>query len=100
MLAQPPPSVGAASGCAQYFTHTLPTLIEQPQPNREIPWQSHSSCESVAHRFNVDVEQLLRWNPSLSSGDCVLQPGVKYCVVKIEKTERRKCGPLHPSYRH
>ncbi|KAJ4988500.1 hypothetical protein SVAN01_05955 [Stagonosporopsis vannaccii] len=88
MLAQPSSTTGAASSCAQYFTHYLPALIEQPQPHNARDWQSHYSCANVADRYNVDVEQLMRWNPSLSGDDCVLQPGVEYCVVKIEKTDR------------
>ncbi|KAL6706459.1 hypothetical protein ACN47E_005398 [Coniothyrium glycines] len=82
-----PSAAGAVTGCAQYLlTPTIPTLIEQPHEN--IPWQTQYSCEFVAQRFNVDVEQLLQWNPSLDSGNCVLQPDVQYCVIKIDTTKR------------
>jgi len=90
MLANPSSAAGAALGCAQYFTHHLPALIEQPQPHEARDWQSQFSCAAVANKYNIDVDQLMRWNPSLSSDGCVLQPGVNYCVVKIEEPGRRK----------
>ncbi|KAH6644530.1 hypothetical protein C7974DRAFT_420005 [Boeremia exigua] len=80
-------AAGTALDCAQYYTHHPSSLIEQPQPNQATAW-SQVSCESIAERFSVDIEHLLRWNPSLSRSACVLQPGVKYCVVQIEQSEK------------
>ena len=38
-----------------------------------------SSCEDVAASFNVEVEDLVTWNPSLAD-DCNLRDDRQYCV--------------------
>lgn len=41
--------------------------------------EESSSCADVAKGYNIDVDQLTQWNPSLE-GDCVLKDDVQYCV--------------------
>lgn len=100
MLSQPPLAAGTVSGCAQYFAHSLPAVVEQPHPHEATSWQSQFSCEAVAARVGVDVESLMKWNPSLASDACVLQPDLNYCIVKIDRSEKRKQNPTASLYGH
>lgn len=44
----------------------------------------HDSCSDISANYLVSVDQLQKWNPSLSKNpsDCSLQPGFSYCVVQ------------------
>lgn len=39
-------------------------------------------CTSITGRYNVYMENFLKWNPSLDSNNCRLQAGYSYCVDK------------------
>ncbi|RMX79389.1 hypothetical protein D0869_08345 [Hortaea werneckii] len=43
-----------------------------------------NSCTAVASAWDIQFEDLLDWNPSLSTdqGTCAIQPGRSYCVQK------------------
>ncbi|KAF7116754.1 hypothetical protein CNMCM5793_005311 [Aspergillus hiratsukae] len=45
-----------------------------------------NSCSYVAFAFHVTTDQLMDWNPSLSTNvsTCALQPGYSYCVVQSD----------------
>ncbi|KAJ8117157.1 hypothetical protein OPT61_g1579 [Boeremia exigua] len=88
MTAQPSVATSAVPACAQYYTHALPAVVEQQQSNKAIFWKWQYSCDALASKYSISVEDLLKWNPSLSSKDCVLQLGVKYCVVQVEESKR------------
>lgn len=42
-----------------------------------------NSCKSIAHIYDVTIDNSRAWNPSLDSNitTCTLQPGYSYCVV-------------------
>lgn len=43
-----------------------------------------SSCEQVAAGYDVTVDDLITWNPSLiSSAPCALEPKLQYCVQRM-----------------
>lgn len=52
------------------------------------PYQN--SCEFLQGQYSVDMDDLLEWNPSLSSNksECALQEGFSYCVLKDEDSEK------------
>jgi LysM domain len=43
-----------------------------------------NGCSTIASLYDVSTDQLLAWNPSLSSdlSICALQPGFSYCAVQ------------------
>ncbi|KAJ5653870.1 hypothetical protein N7490_000873 [Penicillium lividum] len=45
-----------------------------------------NSCKYIAFAYQVTTDQLVEWNPSLSSNAsiCALQPGYSYCVLESE----------------
>lgn len=45
-----------------------------------------NSCAFLIYLFGTSKSDLLAWNPSLSSSNCALAPGLGYC---IEHTDRR-----------
>ncbi|RJE24636.1 LysM domain protein [Aspergillus sclerotialis] len=38
------------------------------------------TCDSLESYFGITIDQLVSWNPSLSSTDCSLEEGHSYCV--------------------
>jgi hypothetical protein len=47
-----------------------------------------NDCSYVAYAYDVTIDQLLAWNPSLSSNfsACDFQPGYSYCVLQSKET--------------
>ncbi|KAF5004162.1 hypothetical protein FDECE_9300 [Fusarium decemcellulare] len=45
-----------------------------------------NSCKFIANMYKVSVDDLLKWNPSLSKDSCVLSTKFKYCVAKVKKS--------------
>ncbi|KAJ0424778.1 hypothetical protein BJY00DRAFT_308683 [Aspergillus carlsbadensis] len=57
-----------------------------------------NDCAYVAFAAGVTTENLLSWNPSLSSENCVFQPGYSYCVGDADGTATSTpdyCLPLN-----
>ncbi|KAJ6019447.1 hypothetical protein N7522_001514 [Penicillium canescens] len=51
-----------------------------------------NSCKYVAFAYQVTTDQLMEWNPSLSTNAsaCALQPGYSYCVLESEDSITRE----------
>ncbi|KAJ5745917.1 hypothetical protein N7520_011099 [Penicillium odoratum] len=49
-----------------------------------------NSCKFIAFAYEVTTDQLVEWNPSLSSNVsiCALQPGYSYCVLQSEDSSK------------
>jgi LysM repeat protein len=63
-----PTASGTVGGCKTYRNFS---------PNET----ALNDCGYVAYAYEVTVEQLRQWNPSLgTTGDCVLKSGFSYCV--------------------
>ena len=41
-----------------------------------------NACDMWAWFYEVDVQDLLRWNPSLNAKNCILEAGKSYCILK------------------
>ena len=41
-------------------------------------------CEITAMASRITVDDLMKWNPSLSEDSCLLQPGFRYCIAKTQ----------------
>ena len=51
----------------------------------EYDWgdsEESNACDLWAWWYEISVQDLLRWNPSLRAENCVLEPGKSYCVSK------------------
>ena len=53
--------------------------IVNPTTNATI-----SSCAQVAAGYNITIDDLKLWNPSLATGTCVLKPKSQYCVQLLK----------------
>lgn len=88
-IATLPLAPGTASNCYTYYNHydssTRPAVVDPPQQHRRSP--SPETCETIAGIINVDVEELIRLNPSLERGNCVLGSGFSYCAEKTRRSE-------------
>ncbi|EUC49055.1 carbohydrate-binding module family 50 protein [Bipolaris oryzae ATCC 44560] len=84
---EPPPIVtdplwstaaGTVDNCEVYlnaFSESLSSVLGIAQIN---------SCAIWAAQAGVTVEDLIAWNPSLSTNNCVLQEGKSYCILKCK----------------
>jgi hypothetical protein len=61
-----PKASGTVQGCSVYR-------------NYDANSTELNACGYLAYAYDVSVEQLRQWNPSLGT-DCVLQAGLSYCV--------------------
>lgn len=90
-----PLAPGTAPNCHYYWNHYdfpgRPAIIDPSQQNL---WATPPKiCETVSSIIDVDVEELIRLNPSLSGDNCVIEPGFSYCAEEIKKT--KTCKHLH-----
>lgn len=46
-----------------------------------------NACDNWARLLEVTVTDLLDWNPSLSSSECVFIPGYSYCTDSVKASE-------------
>lgn len=70
-----PTASGTISGCSVYANYNASINAE-------------SDCEYIAFAYQITAEELLEWNPSLSSNlsTCNLQNGYSYCVHQTNIT--------------
>ncbi|KAI7494236.1 hypothetical protein KC367_g8157 [Hortaea werneckii] len=71
-----PKAPGTADDCTFYADH-----------NDNTRDADSNSCTAVASAWDIELEDLLDWNPSLSTDQeaCATQPGRSYCVRKSTK---------------
>lgn len=82
-----PTAPGTISGCNIYAEY-LSASSEEIEA--EI-----NSCSAVASFYEVNLSDLLEWNPSLdNSSSCTLEQGYRYCV---QLDGRKPSHPFHPS---
>jgi hypothetical protein len=43
-----------------------------------------NGCDMWAWWYKISLQDLLRWNPSLSAENCVLESGKSYCILKCK----------------
>ena len=43
-----------------------------------------NSCDMWAWWYEISLQDLLRWNPSLRAENCILESGKSYCVLKCK----------------
>lgn len=70
-----PTASGTISGCSEYANYNAST-------------NANGDCDYVAFAYQVTTDELLAWNPSLSSNlsICSLQNGYSYCVEQTNAT--------------
>jgi hypothetical protein len=85
-----PLAPGTASTCYTYHNYydspNRPAVVE---PEQQLLWSAPPGvCEAIAGIVGIDVEELIRLNPSLEAGNCVMERGFSYCAE--ESRESRK----------
>jgi hypothetical protein len=71
-------AAGTLNDCEIYlnaFSKSLSSAMDVDEIN---------SCDIWAAQAGVTVQDLIAWNPSLSAGNCVLQEGKSYCILKCK----------------
>lgn len=43
-----------------------------------------NSCKMWAWFWEIPLQDFLRWNPSLTAENCILEPGKSYCVLRCK----------------
>jgi len=85
-----PLAPGTPSTCYTYYNYYdsphRPAMIEPSQQHFWTP--PPKICETIASIIDVDVEELIRLNPSLDRGNCVVQPGFSYCAEETRETRK------------
>ncbi|CAO2651320.1 Nn.00g096170.m01.CDS01 [Neocucurbitaria sp. VM-36] len=87
---QLPLASGTVEDCYEYRNHVpIPAIVDQAFSNNIRPVDTlQNDCEFVSSKYNVELDQLLEWNPSLSSSECELKNGSSYCVLRSETSGR------------
>ena len=65
-----PTAPGSQADCAHY---TVYIKTENTTDDKSI-----NSCVNIARYFEISLNQFLAWNPSLSSTNCIIKPGLSY----------------------
>lgn len=68
-----PTASGTVAGCAAYAEYYVSTDAATEA--------SINKCSGVAAYWGSTIQDLLTWNPSLSSTNCAFQKGFSYCVL-------------------
>ncbi|KAJ5177081.1 uncharacterized protein N7482_002958 [Penicillium canariense] len=83
-----PTAPGTLTGCTSYRNYTGPTALifdtTTFNTTLDVDYTILNVCAMVAMLYQVTVDQLIEWNPSLSNdtSTCALQPGYSYCVLE------------------
>lgn len=77
-----PTAAGTISGCKTYENAFGNNVDNQTYLN---------GCAGWAVVADVTVDDLVRWNPSLSSTNCVFEPGYSYCLDAGETKGKSNC---------
>ncbi|KAG9668275.1 hypothetical protein KCU99_g6485, partial [Aureobasidium melanogenum] len=96
----------ATSTAVAGFDYQYTWLPQAPGTSDDCAWYANYSssglmdCTDVAEEYAITTDQLLSWNPSLSSdlGNCSLQSGYSYCVQTTSATvdpSRNDCTPIN-----
>ncbi|KAL4795601.1 hypothetical protein BDV19DRAFT_378800 [Aspergillus venezuelensis] len=80
----------STSGSERTYTPTAMPLAEgtledcEQYQDYDPDYPEFNCCTRVARSMDVTTDQLLEWNPSLSSdmSTCALQPGYRYCKIQ------------------
>lgn len=88
--AQLPKALGTLTNCTAYQNHKDATILDSfYQPQFATTTNMANRCFYVAAKHEITVDQLLAWNPSLSSepSNCTLAAGFSYCVRNGNSSE-------------
>ncbi|KAF2000138.1 hypothetical protein P154DRAFT_412945, partial [Amniculicola lignicola CBS 123094] len=67
---------GTVSGCLFYMSASKESI------GSVVDLSVSNPCSAWVIWADVTVEDLFMWNPGLSKGNCVLQAGKSYCILK------------------
>jgi hypothetical protein len=83
-----PTAPSTKADCATYRNYTDTTNIIFDTTDTMITMLN--SCKYVALAYQVTTDQLMEWNPSLSTNasTCALQPGYSYCVLESDNSSK------------
>jgi hypothetical protein len=79
MLPDLPLASGTMTDCQMYRNQR--ETADTTSMNKTAPSDA-DYCRIIAPVYGVTVDQLVSWNPSLSSKDCAFSPGYRYCVLR------------------
>lgn len=85
-----PTAPSTLADCATYRNYTDATNLYFD--TSDIMITRLNSCKFIAKIYQVTTDQLMEWNPSLSTNvsTCALQPGYSYCVLESEDSGEPK----------
>ncbi|CAG8905566.1 unnamed protein product [Penicillium egyptiacum] len=68
------------------YLPTAPDTLTDCVAYRDYSNTFSNSCIYISFAFHVTTDQLMEWNPSLSTtlSTCALQPGYSYCVLQSD----------------
>jgi hypothetical protein len=91
IVATLPLAPGTLSTCAYYYNHyDSPHRSAITEPSQQHLWSAPPKlCSTIASIIDVDVEELMRLNPSLDRSNCVMEPGFSYCAGEMRRGETR-----------
>ncbi len=92
-VAQFPTASGTIAGCDDYVNYQdLQGIVDQSKsPDVSVLTANVNSCDYLAAEWDVTLDDLLTWNPSLSSiSPCALQPNSSYCVLQSNASALRE----------
>ena len=72
------------------YLHEAPGTLSGCYAYQDYNASLENDCSFIAFLFDVTIDQLLEWNPSLSSNlsICSLQPSYSYCVAQTNATSK------------
>lgn len=94
-FARPTTTQSSTSTTSAFTLPTLPLAVGSYQncleyargvPGDEPAKAELNTCSFMANAYKVSVDNLLKWNPSLSRASCIFSSKVRYCVSKDRKS--------------
>lgn len=80
----PPPSFTGGANSSDY-TYANGTRLDCERYTTGADMASNNTCGAVASAYNVQLSDLLLWNPSLQTvSPCALDANSQYCVQRLE----------------
>lgn len=78
---QLPMAPGTLTGCHEYVNYRDATIQDSYyQPEAVLFTEVVNRCSYVVMKYDILLDDLLSWNPSLTEANCVLAAGYSYCA--------------------
>lgn len=85
-----PKAPGTSNECTEYVNSVNVERLEESYGS--LPFITElNSCPTIAGKYGITIDDLLRWNPSLNQDNCNLKAEYSYCVAREDKGEFPGC---------